>query len=100
MRISISIKNYLGINLKTAELATVLSKLIGAQLSSTVELDFKGVEFMSRTFADQFYSERMHLRKLGISVFIINMDESIEKTMSAITRIHNNKEESAILQIR
>lgn len=90
----IDIKGQYGITLHTREAAINLCKAITGLNISNVELDFRGVEFMSRSFADQFYKEREELRKNSISVFLINADEEIEKILEAVGRTQNKRERS------
>jgi len=94
MRASIHIKSQFGTSLNTREAATGLCKVVKSQNTTTVEIDLAGVEFMSRSFADQFYKEREQLRKNGVSVFLINADEEIEKILEVVARTQNKRERS------
>jgi anti-anti-sigma regulatory factor len=92
MRASIHIKSEFGTSLNTREAATNLCKLISSKKTTTVDLDLSGVEFMSRSFADQFYKERAELRDKGIAIFLINANEEIEKILEAVSRTQNKKD--------
>lgn len=90
---SIHIKSIYGTFLNTRESAIGLSKLITGLASSNIDIDFKNVEFMSRSFADQFYKERQKLREeKGISIFLINADEEIERILEAVSRTQDKQD--------
>ena len=57
-----------------------------------MDLDFSKVEFMSRSFADQFYKERADLRNKGVAVFLLNADEEINKILEAVGRTQDKKD--------
>ncbi|MGP8216919.1 MAG: STAS domain-containing protein [Bacteroidia bacterium] len=86
---AIDIKIHYGASLNTREAAIGLCKVISNLKIAIVELDLAGVEFMSRSFADQFYKERQQLREKGISVFLLNAEEEIEKMLEVVGRTQN-----------
>jgi anti-anti-sigma regulatory factor len=90
MRVSIPIKAKFGTFLNSKETVASLVKMIQNERATTVELDFNGVEFMSKTFAEQFNKEKLQLHFKGISVSLINVDEEITKTFSAVARVQNS----------
>lgn len=90
---SIHIKSQYGTSLNTREAAIDLSKAISSLSISNVEIDFKNVEFMSRSFADQFFKERQKLREeKGISVFLVNTDEEVERILEAVSRTQSKQD--------
>ncbi|MGP8214013.1 MAG: STAS domain-containing protein [Bacteroidia bacterium] len=89
---SIDIKTHYGASLNTREAAVGLCKVINNIGSVNVEIDLAGVEFMSRSFADQFYKERQQLREKGISVFLVNADEEVQRMLEAVSRTQAKKD--------
>lgn len=88
----IDLKALFGTSLNTREGAIDLSNLISALNVPLVELDFKEVEFMSRSFADQFYKEKLKLQENHISVYVKNANQEIESILNTVSNTQNKKD--------
>lgn len=65
-----------------------------------VAIDFSGVEFVSRSFADQFYKRFLELNKV-MFVQVVNGNQVVSDLLSAVTRTQNgNKSERIDYQIQ
>jgi hypothetical protein len=83
--------------LNTREAAIQFMKVIRDNPCNVVELDFNKVEFMSRSFADQFVKEKSLLQKdLNVSIQIINANEEIIKILSIVSKTQNKKDREFI----
>lgn len=87
----------LGSLLNTREAAINLMEIIAKAESKTVELDFSNVEFMSRSFADQFYKERNSFQEKTNSIININnANEEIIKILQVVSKTQDKKEREYI----
>ena len=83
--------------LNTREAVTHLSDLIRTNPCKVIELDFTNVEFMSRSFADQFFKEKIQLQsEFNLTIEIINANEEIIKILRAVSNTQNKKEREFI----
>jgi hypothetical protein len=79
--------------LNTREAAIRFVQIIKDNPCNNVELDFTDVEFMSRSFADQFIKEQFQIQKeFNISIQIINANEEIIKILSIVSRTQDKKD--------
>ncbi len=85
--ISISLKEKIDNILKSRDEAIKLFNWIGDNYSkdSSMDLDFKNVDFMSRSFADQYHKEKITLSKsLNITFLISNESQQICEILKAV----------------
>lgn len=76
--------------LNTREAATALFHIVEEQRSTRVEFDFRHVEFMSRSFADQFHKERLKIKKENDLVIVIsNANEEIRTILKTVAQTQN-----------
>lgn len=76
--------------LNSREAATMLLDLVIEQQVDRVELDFSEIEFMSRSFADQFHKERYALQSNnGLIIEISNANEEIINMLNTVARTQN-----------
>lgn len=76
--------------LNSREAATMLLNYVRDQKADRVEFDFSDVEFMSRSFADQFHKERYELQKSnGLIIEISNANEEIINILNTVERTQN-----------
>jgi anti-anti-sigma regulatory factor len=76
--------------LNTREAATMLFHLIEKHSSNRVEFDFSEVEFMSRSFADQFHKERSNIKKEnGLVIVISNANEEVQTILKTVAQTQN-----------
>ncbi len=86
--LEIKVADKIGRILNTRESALKLTDLITSSSYKIVVLDFSNVEFMSRSFADQFYvyyEERRHVQD-DITIRILNVNEDIINILSTVRK--------------
>jgi hypothetical protein len=91
----ISVAEQIGKLLNTREAATMLLDTLCDTKCSVIELDFSDVEFMSRSFADQFHKEKIELQNtLNVSIDIVNANEEIINILQTVSRtqVKSNRE--------
>lgn len=91
----ISVSEQIGKLLNTREAATMLLDVVRESKCSVIELDFTSVEFMSRSFADQFHKDKIELQnKLNVSIDIVNANEEIINILQTVSRtqVKSNRE--------
>lgn len=97
--LSISVFEGIGHLLNTREAAVQLTNLIRDNPCEVIELDFTDIEFMSRSFADQYIKEELQLKaKFNVSIDIINANVEIIKILNVVsnTQHKTNREFSPI----
>jgi anti-anti-sigma regulatory factor len=83
----ISVSEQIGKLLNTREAATLLLDVVRESKCSVIELDFTSVEFMSRSFADQFHKDKIEFQnKLNVSIDIVNTNEEIINILQTVSR--------------
>jgi anti-anti-sigma regulatory factor len=88
----ISVYESLGISLNTREAAAFLMKTVEKTQSLVVELDFSNVEFMSRSFADQFHKERSAWLETNNGVIAItNANEEIITILQIVSKTQDKR---------
>lgn len=76
--------------LNSREAATMLLDLVREEKADRAEFDFINIEFMSRSFADQFHKERYELHKSnGLIIEISNANEEIIEMLKTVARTQN-----------
>ncbi len=91
----ISVAEQIGKLLNTREAATMLLDTLCDTKCSVIGLDFSDVEFMSRSFADQFHKEKIELQNtLNVSIDIVNANEEIINILQTVSRtqVKSNRE--------
>lgn len=82
----INIFKILGTTLNTREATYLVFKAIDLGNTKTIQLDFSGVEFMSRSFADEFYKYRRTLEtENNIQIVLVNMNKDLSQMLQAVT---------------
>ncbi len=56
-----------------------------------IELDFSGVEFMSRSFADQFHKELYLHEEDSVEIVIKNADATIIRMLDAVSKTQTKR---------
>ncbi len=56
--------------------------------SNNIVLDFAGVVFMSRSFADEYIAQKNSLK---LELHEINMPDSVEKTLDAVSQVRTTR---------
>ena len=81
-------------NLVTREYATLLIEKLTDTPCGVIELDFSGISFISRSFADQFHKEKMHLLEIGKKeIAVINAEPDVWEMLKTVgkTQTSNNR---------
>ena len=92
MRLQIKIISLFPATLDTREGATRLAEIIKADLAedNKVELDFQGVIFMSRSFADQFHKDLLS-GDHAVDLEIKNAETGIIEMLEAVSKTQNSR---------
>ena len=91
----ISVSEHIDKLLNTREAATLLFDVVRESKCSVIELDFTSVEFMSRSFADQFHKDKVKLQnELNIAIEVVNANEEIINILQTVSRtqVKSNRE--------
>ena len=95
--LQISVFDELGNSLNSREAVSILSENIEAPKFNPIELDFSGVEFMSRSFADQFHKEKIKWQEeLNLQVDIVNANEEILEMLNAVSQTQDKRDRKII----
>ena len=95
--IQINVIKELNSILNTREAATYLLNIIREEDVKFVVFDFSGIEFMSRSFADQFHKESNDIQKKNyLAIQITNANEEIINILQTVARTQNKKERNFI----
>lgn len=87
----INISNFLGNNLMSRPLAHDLLYYMRNSDKLNAILDFAGVEFMTRSFADEFYNLFLSGKTADVNVRIENMSEDMQAMIDVVRRTQNVK---------
>ena len=91
-QIHIDVFAKIGETLNTREAATLLFVCVVENYAKNVVFDFSKVEFMSRSFADQFHKERMKLKEeLGLMIDLKDASESVRKMLVTVEATQNKR---------
>lgn len=90
---TISVFSLFGATLHTRQVAIELLKNVEDRPCDNVELDFQQVDYISRSFADQFHSDKLSLaERLQKKIIVINPNEEVLKMLQAVARTqHKDK---------
>ena len=81
-----------GETLNTREAASLLFVCVVENYAKKVVFDFSQVEFMSRSFADQFHKERMKLKdEHGLFIDLKNASEPMRKMLVTLESTQNKR---------
>lgn len=84
---TISVHELLGSSIHTREASSVLMNLVEKNPSNYSELDFSAVEYISRSFADQFLFDKMNCAKnLQKTIIISNAPEAVINMLQAVAK--------------
>lgn len=87
---TIVIRDFAADTLNTREAAREILRLIETNPCEVNEIDFTGVEFMSRSFADEFHKEKIRLQeKYSIKIIIVNAVEEITEMLHRVANTQN-----------
>ncbi len=67
-------------------------KLIEQNQCNSIGIDFFHVEYISRSFADQFYSDKMNCAvKLKKNIIVSNANETVMHMLNAVEKTQNKQ---------
>jgi hypothetical protein len=94
---TISVSESIGTMVHTREASSILMKLIEKEPCNYIELDFLNVEYISRSFADQFYIDKVnyahHLKK---NLVVSNANDEVMHMLHAVAKTQHKKMNTAI----
>lgn len=83
----------------TREIALEIFEYIKATPSNKVDLDFTNIDFISRSFADQFHKEKLSFHeKFLTEIRVVNQNEEVFNMFSIVANTQN-KVDRAVSQI-
>lgn len=86
------VKEY-GQRLHSREAAKHLFTLIKDDQSEVIIVDFKDIDSISRSFADQFYKEKQKIQKNhSINLNILNCSEQVAEMFSIVEKTQNKED--------
>jgi len=87
--------------LNTREAATELMEAVRESSSKHIEFDFLNVDYMSRSFADQFHKEKVKLQNdMEVFIEIDNANEEIVNILRTVSNTQNKvKREYKVLPV-
>jgi hypothetical protein len=91
---SIHVNSLIGKTLDSRDEAAKLIESISNTYSNCIEvsLDFEDVEFMSRSFADEFHKQKMNLvNEKGYTILVTNASHQIIDILKAVSKTQTKR---------
>lgn len=89
-RTTIRVSDLLGVTIHTREASNELLKAVSEDCCKQVDLDFSDVEYISRSFADQFHADKIKLAvEQQKNIIVTNANEEVIKMLQAVARTQN-----------
>jgi hypothetical protein len=89
---TISVSESIGTMVHTREASAILMKLIEKEPCNYIELDFSNVDYISRSFADQFYIDKVNCGlQLKKNLVIFNANEEVIHMLNAVAKTQHKK---------
>lgn len=86
----ISVHELLGSSIHTREASSVLMHLVENDPYNDVELDFSQIEYISRSFADQFHVDKISLAmRLQKTIIVSNATDAVINMLQAVAKSQN-----------
>lgn len=86
----ISVSSILGPTIHTRQSASILLKAVSSEHCDHIDLDFSEVEYISRSFADEFHSEKISLvRSSNKKIIVRNANDKVIKMLQSVARTQN-----------
>ena len=95
----IPLAQVLDTTLHTRDAAKRLLQMVADSPCQQVELDFLNVQYISRSFADQFHADKMELIAITKKeIVVVNASESVVNMLQTVSRTQNKtcREESSL----
>ncbi|MFN8265053.1 MAG: hypothetical protein U0T11_03215 [Chitinophagaceae bacterium] len=92
---TIPVKDLFDTTLHTRDAAKQLLEWVEKDLCDHVELDFTDIDYISRSFADQFHAEKLELiSKTNKTILVTNGNEDVIRMLQAVANTQNKKNRS------
>lgn len=89
---TISVFDLIGSSVHTREASDILMHQIETDPCNEIEIDFSQVDYISRSFADQFYVDKKKwATELKKDVIVSNANESIVHMLNTVSKTQNKK---------
>ncbi len=89
-----------GSSISTRESSPVLMELIKNDPCNHVELDFSSIDYISRSFADQFHLDKInYANEFGKTILVANASEEVIKMLQAVAKSHNSKDKKRTAKV-
>ncbi|MEO6882416.1 MAG: hypothetical protein ABI199_00175 [Bacteroidia bacterium] len=96
--IKINVANEFGNTLHSREAALNLFSLLSEMSSKEIEFDFSKVEYISRSFADQFYKEKeKYQNSFSVLVNISNAGEEVLSMLRIVAKTQNKSSRNYVV---
>lgn len=87
---TIQVAELLGKTIHTREASNHLLQFVASDRCQQIELDFTGVDYISRSFADQFHADKMHLAaEQQKSIIVTNANTEVVNMLQAVAKTQN-----------
>lgn len=87
---TIQVAQFLGKTIHTRDASNQLLKLVADNPCQKVDLDFSEVEYISRSFADQFHADKIKLAtEQQKTIIVTNANEEVINMLQAVARTQN-----------
>lgn len=97
MKTKIQIKSLLGKVISTRQHIDILRKKLRTLNNSEIILDFTGVEFISRSFADELLKlQKENIDKHQLKIKFENLEYSVTKMIAVVKKGYKNKRKNLI----
>ncbi|MGN6603018.1 MAG: hypothetical protein ACTHK8_11240 [Ginsengibacter sp.] len=94
---TISVSESIGTMVHTREASSILMKLIEKESCNYIELDFSNVDYISRSFADQFYIDKVnYAQQLKKNLVVSNANDEVMHMLHAVARTQHKKMNTVI----
>lgn len=90
---TIFISELLGNSIHTREASSVLLDVIKNDPCDYIELDFSSIEYISRSFADQFHFDKLNCAiDLKKTIVVANASDDVINMLQAVAKSHNSND--------
>jgi len=93
MRQTIDITTILGFDLKSRSTVGDLSLFIENTNAKDVAIDFGKVEFVTRSFIDEFYNTFLKNKNSMIHIALVNVSDDIQRVLDVVSQTQHKKKE-------
>jgi hypothetical protein len=88
---TIRVYELFGSSIHTREVSSVLTRRVQNDPCDHIELDFSSVDYISRSFADQFLFDQIKLtNELQKTIIVANASEAVTKMLQIVAKSPNN----------